>query len=454
MKILNFLLLIFLQFLSGFGLIIKIDKNLSRFTLLPISLLAGASLGTFIIYLMGILSIPIKWLYFLILFTLLTLLLLLPYNKTFSLLKTIFFKKFTDIKIYELLTVFFILQVYYISAWRTYYQPIISFDAICGIDLFAKNAIKDGKLVCWIFDGNYIKNLSTQAYYAPFTAFQQIIYRFAGFEVGQIWLSMIFLSLIIFMYHSMKSFCHPALAGFIVYITITIPEFYAYTFILQTDFSNSVFIAIAVFYFAQFWKTNLIPKLYLSGLFFAFSVWSRSESIFFIPFFSILVMYKLKNLNLISNIKHTSFFSAVSIAPFILWNIIFYRFYFPNAPQTSEILKIGNYSISSISSILSEFNKKVIFEDDYWGYFIYVVLAMIILDIVVFRKINGYIFLIAIFIFYITFILLEMHFVHFNIEYTFRRGFFKFLLVGSYYLIQSELIIRISNWLYRFEKNI
>ncbi|MFQ3576375.1 MAG: hypothetical protein SNJ77_08070 [Cytophagales bacterium] len=280
MTFFNFLLLLTLQFFSGFGIISRLDRSLSRFVIIPTSVLVGSFLGTLCVYILGALYLPITWLNLILVFSLLAVLFFLPFKKNIESLRNLFKFELSSVKIYELLIAFFVFQVFFISAWRTYYQPVISFDSVCGIDLFAKNAILEGKLVCWIFNGEYIKDLSTQAYYAPFTAFQQIIYRFAGFEVGQIWLSKVFLCFIMFMYHSMKEYVHGAIAGIILYITITVPEFFAYTFILQTDFSNAVFTMIAVVFLAQFMKTENYGKLYLSILFFALAIWTRSETVF------------------------------------------------------------------------------------------------------------------------------------------------------------------------------
>jgi hypothetical protein len=447
----HFILLLVLQFLAGAGLLSKLDKSLPRFVFIPLAILVGSFVGTLAVYLLGVFSLPVTWLVFLGVFSVLVLGSLFPFQASFAHVLGLFKGKPLNIKIYEVLVAAFVLYVFFISAWRTYYLPVVSYDSVNGIDLFAKNAIAEGKIVCWIFDGAYIKSLSTQAYYAPFTAFEQIIYRLAGFPFGQVWLALVFLCFIVYLYHALKQYVHGALAGFILLITITVPEFYAYTFILQTDFVNAVFTLIGVVFLFEFWQKGTLPKLYMSILFFAMACWARSETVFFLPFFGLFVFFKFWKESKVDAFKLTALFGLLSATTFILWNIIFYRFYFPNAPQTGALMQWGDYSMDNLLFIISDINEKVVFADVYWGYLVYIVLFFMVLELLVYRKLSGAFFLISLVIFYVTFVLLEIHFVHFNIDNTFRRGFFKFTVVGYFYLSQTQLLSKFSKVLTDFE---
>ncbi|MFQ3576376.1 MAG: hypothetical protein SNJ77_08075 [Cytophagales bacterium] len=162
-------------------------------------------------------------------------------------------------------------------------------------------------------------------------------------------------------------------------------------------------------------------------------------------------MVKLWKKGLLETLKMSLVFGILSVIPFILWNIIFYKFYFPNAPQSTKLFKEADYSIANLSKIVSEYFEKVIFAEGYWGYFVYIVLALLVVDLILFKKWKGYFYWVSMLIFFTTFLLIDLYFVHFNVEFTFRRGFFKFIAVAGFYLSQLELFARVSKLLTKFE---
>lgn len=449
--IFQLLLLTIAQFLLGVGVLAKLAPMLKRFQAIPLAVLIGTFGSTLAVYLIGLFGLTVNWVTFLGLFAVLLAACLFPFQSSMAFVKRLFVFKGFDFKAYELVTIGVIVYIFFISAWKAYYLPVVSFDSVNGIDLYAKTAIREGTLVPFIFDGVYIKSLSTQAYYAPYTAFMQIVYRLAGTEFGQVWLSVVFMCFIVYIYHALKEYVHPALAGLITVFVATVPEFYAYTFILQTDFSNAVFTLIGVVFLAQFWDSGAFERLNLSALFFAMACWTRSETVFFLPWFGLFVFVKLWKTNKLEAFKRTALFGVLAGSTFFLWNIVFYRFYFPGAPKTGNLIRMGDYSGDSIGSVIAEINEKVLFADHYWGYVLYLVILCVVLDLLVFRKLGGKFYLLSLLIFYVTFILLELHFVHFNIENTFRRGFFKFVVVGYFYLSQSLVLKKVSDAITKFE---
>jgi hypothetical protein len=352
-----------------------------------------------------------------------------------------------DVKIYELIFLFGIGYLLFFSVWRTYAIPVTPYDSIVGIDLVAREAVKEGHIVSSIFyRPDFRPFLSTQPYYAPFTMLMQVIYQSAGLPFGQMWLGILTISFFVFAYNKLCERMHPVLAGFFVMLLITSPELYAYTFLLQTDFSNAVFFAIAIIFTIDFLESKRMQHLYLGALFMAAACWSRTETIILVlPVGAIIGMrsntgfswkYLLHGLGYIS---FCGFFTA-------LWNVIFFKFYFPVVPKMAEQINWkGLYSATKSSEILNGMNA-CFFSTEYWGYFIYIFLAVWLANLLLARNMRAMMPLAWIVIFYFCFFIMLHHFTLMNIEYTFRRAIMKFLLlmclmIGDLHILQRRYLL-------------
>ena len=70
-------------------------------------------------------------------------------------------------------------------------------------------------------------------YKPPFITSLQVIYKYAGLPFGQLWLSTLFVSFLVFLYHAMSLYIHRLLSGIFLVFFLVIPEMYAYTFMAR-----------------------------------------------------------------------------------------------------------------------------------------------------------------------------------------------------------------------------
>ena len=86
-------------------------------------------------------------------------------------------------------------------------------------------------------------------------------------------------------------------------------------------------------------------------------------------------------------------------------------------------------------------------DSNYWAYSVKIPLVLILLNLILFRKKMEFINLTWVLGIYLVFALLIMHVVGANVAYTFRRGFFKVILLFYVYLASSGMIVKVSNWI-------
>lgn len=449
----NFILLTVLQLAAGLAVVSLLSKIRSLILLISTSLLAGLLVNTLVVYAIGVFHLPVKWSTILIGLSITALLGLIGYKQVVKNI-TESWANFSFLpKIYELIFWGIFGYLFFISAWRAWYLPITPYDAINGIDLFAKFTIKENTFSSSIFDTSIISSLSTQTFYAPFTSFLQITYRLCGFPWGQVWLSIVFLGFVISAYHKLKERCHPIIVGIALLLLLMAPEFYAYTFLLQTDFTNAVFFGLAIIWFYDFWITEENDSFNLSLLWFFAACWSRSETIFFIPFGSLLLLIKFyRKGELKTGLIKGFIFGFIPGLTTILWNGIFYNLIFPRHPDSASEFKTPDYSISAILDIVNEMNDQVVFELNYWGYSLPIFFVIFLVSYFKFKDKQSLVIVAWMVILYFVFLMLKIHLVHISIPLTFRRGYFKFLMLYTIYLTSCQIVTNFSKKIWDWER--
>ena len=209
-----------LNYIIGFFLLKLINFNKNKLEILGLSFPIGLGSCTLIIFLMDVFGIKITFFSITIAFVSIAIILIvLLYKKTGFKKFTFKFSSIKKIDPAEWIFIIVIFAFFFISLWRCYYLPITTYDSIHGIDLVAKYAVEEGQIDSKIFS-DLNDYLSTQPHYAPFTALSQIIFRLSGHSFGKIWLSFIFLSLIIIIYVNLRQIVHPILTGFLTLLLI------------------------------------------------------------------------------------------------------------------------------------------------------------------------------------------------------------------------------------------
>ncbi|KAA6441756.1 hypothetical protein FEM33_00335 [Dyadobacter flavalbus] len=435
-----FICILVLQFLAGFGIVDRFSVITRLAQKISLSILIGFFLSTLAVYVLEILHLPISA------FSVMTgnalLAAAINYNpaKLIKSLKLLVIQENVSIKIYEIIFLTAIAYLLFFSFWRTYSIPVTPYDSIVGIDLVARRALKEGHIVSSLFfREDFRPYLSTQPYYAPFTMLMQIIYRSVGLPFGQVWLGLLTVCFFVFAYSKMCEKVHPIIAGFCILLLLCAPELYAYTFLLQTDFSNAVFFAIGMIFTVNFLRSGNLQHFTLAAIFMSAACWTRTETIIIVAAITLVLAVLLYSEMKFRVIKLASIYLAASAASTFLWNVIFFKFYFPVTPQVREqIIWKGLYSYEKTSMIFNGMNF-FLFSMDYWGCTLYLFILLWLINFFISRNGKAWANLGWPLLIYICFFIMLHHFSLMNIEYTFRRGVMKFLLVMC--LLTSEFPI-------------
>src|SRR5947207_15950575 len=113
----------------------------------------------------------------------------------------------------------------------------------------------------------------------PFITCLQIIYKYAGFDFGQVWLSTIVACFIIFLYHALCLRIHRIFAGLLILFFLAIPEMFAYTFMVLFDYSNAVFFFLSIYFVYAYFQNQQRNYLAFAGLLMAIATYIRSETL-------------------------------------------------------------------------------------------------------------------------------------------------------------------------------
>lgn len=422
--------ILLLQFTIGFGVIDRFEFVDRLPQKIALSILLGFFISTLSVFALELLHIKLTVSSILLAFALTAVAINFNIPRLARRLRFSFISCTYEIRVYELVFLLAIGYLLFFSVWRSYAIPVTPYDAIVGIDLVAKQAVKEGHIVSSVFSRPDLKHsLSTQPYYAPFTMLMQVIYRSAGLPFGQLWLGILTTAFFAFAYSKLCERIQPVLAGFFLLTLITVPELYAYTFLLQTDFSNAVFFSIGMIFLLEFLDLDKPGYLCLGTLFMAAGCWSRTETIILTIPVGVLLAIRSGAKPSVRTLKYGAAFLTACACSVALWNVLFFKFYFPVVPKVNEQIHwAGIYSVEKSGGILRDMST-YFFSTDYWGHFIYIFLALWAINLLVTRHWKAVWPLAWIVLFYFCFFIMLHHFKLMNIEYTFRRAIMKFLLL-------------------------
>jgi|GEM_PF-426242 len=456
-----FCIIVFLlQFLLAWGIMKRFLRHKRIGEIFAVCVIGGMGFNSVSLFLLEMVKVPLTNLTNLLFLVVLVLLVNYPFKDSIEEFKSTLSRVKIRIKPYNLIPFLCIAIVVFASVWRNNYTPVTPFDAKVGIDLVAKYAAMEGTISNSVFHEHMtsVWYWSNQPYYAPFTTLMQIVFRLTGLEFGKVWLSVIFITFLFFLYQKLRDSVHPFLAIFLVMIYIANAELFAYTFLMQTDFCNSVFFIVGLvylkeYYFGQEKSRNL--DLWLSGIFMIFAVWSRSETIFFLPLAALFILHKERKGNIKTALIKSSIYMAAVLVPFVLWNFIYINLYLPLSPDVGKnlVTDFPDYFGTLLTNV-DAMNNSVIFNGIYWNYSVRIFLIYFglnfVLSLVVFRKIKGAFYIIWMLAMYVVFALLIQHFIAVGVSATFRRGFFKFFPMMVLFMAQSSLLGWVSEKLEAF----
>lgn len=423
--------IIALEFALGLAMLCRLGVRLSRPMTLALSVISGMFIHSLLLFVTQLANIPISVSSVVLSALVGVVALHLPPKQLVACYADFVRSPRWTLTMYDVVALGIGAYLLYISVWATYYWPVTPFDAMAGIDLVAKAAVKEGTLNCSIYrDPILAGHLSNQPFYAPFAMLQQVITRTIGFPFGQVWLAVLSISFYTFMFTFLRERVHPFIADVLWIFFIMIPELYGYTLLMQTDFANAVYYSIGGTLMIMAIEQKKTPLLWGSTLFLAAAAWSRSESFLLIGIMLLAMLpWLLRTWSMRQVVLWLVATGSVVIAVFALWHVLWFRLYLPVRPDTAaEIIGFDPARFASVTSLMFE---NVLSDVGYWGMTFFGFAAFVVIDGIytMVRRIRWSNSLPAMWIF-VTFIMLLIVgtiFASAVVDQTLRRGLFKIL---------------------------
>ena len=460
MSLLIILLLTLSQFLLGYAVLSLFNIVIKPWLSISASVLLGIAIYSLVPFGMELLHIHLTGPNIFIALGSLTILLwgirikTIINNLTF-LIKSISFR----LKLYEIPFVAVIAFMIFVSAWRCFYYPPTARDLTSGPEVIAEYAVKEKTMVNSVFTVN-LESTNNQ-FKPPYLTCLQIIYKYAGFPFGQIWLSSIFLFFIIYLYHSLSVRLHKILVGALLIFFIAIPEMYAYTIMALFDYSNAVFLCLALYFlFELFFAEQKTNYLFFSSLIMAVSVYIRSETLvlaFFIGLYLFWFQWFKNKQGFMRSAFQSAIYMLLPVLLYVLSITIYINRYLPQQYNVAGLVNDNLFDITPFFTRLTEMNTKLIFAENntyMYGYFFYLFMIFFLAELIFFRgfKTDAKKWLIATLIIFLGLAFLGYLLPLLDLNNSTKRGLFKIFPVMLFYFSCNQLLIKASNRLRVLER--
>ena len=454
MNIAGLLFLVVSQFLTGRGILYLFKINGKALMLFAMSCLLGIATFSTLPMILELLKLPINKNNVLLSICLTTLLANIFVIRRYSLRPVKSFNfKFPDL--YELLFLAIYTALMIPSVWRCYYYPPYARDVLSGPEALSHYALIEHKISNSVFTVNLLDS-TPNLLKPPYITDLQIIYKLFVHPFGQIWISIIVISFIVWLYSLVREKVHPVIAGMLVLLFISIPEVYGYTYVILWDYSNMVYFFCGYYYLSRYIRTKEYNHFLLGVLLLGFATFVRLDTLIFIGLTTpLLFVYLYRDKVSVSIIGYSiGLMLAVPLAFYFVWVNIFVKYYLPVGTNLESELNPG--PVSMYFDWMGRINNELIFGGDnlqLYSYIIYIFILVLITDIIVYRKKlskEAVFMLIGIAIIYFGLPLMSYFTKWFNIT-TAKRGIFKMFPLIIMYLCNSPLLLKLSASIKSFE---
>ena len=460
MPFLVYLLLLILFLLSGLGILQLFGLRLKPAYTVTLSLLLGVAVASFLPFLLQLCYIPLTASTIFGTLVLAALLLSIPTWMRIrreglgSLRATLIPQRFV-IQPYEIPFWMVIGFLVFVSVWRCYYLPPTSRDALSGPEAIADIAVREHTMINSFF---HVDLWSTNNQFkSPFLISLQLIYKLAGFPFGQVWLSTVFISFTVFLYHALREKVHPIIAGVLLLLFLMTPEMYAYTFMILYDYSNMVYMSLGLYFLFAWCSAGDKKNFYFASLLLGIATYIRSETlVLLLPFIlPILLAQRREKLPLKKGLIADSLFYLPALIGYFLPS--FYNTHY--LPVHLDVEGMVNPHLSDISPLFQRYSDIVTrllvsdFAIHLWGYIFYVTAILFVAEAVFVRRFtrDARLWLYALLVLYLGLGILGWVLPLINLNETTKRAMFKMLPMCIFYLANNTLLIRLSQAMSRWE---
>jgi hypothetical protein len=461
MPFVAFFLLLLCYLVTGYGLITLFGLKLRTAYMITLSLLLGVAVASFLPFLLQLLYIQLtpatvfgSLLVAAVAFNIPTLRLILKEGWA-NVRRTFDFKPFRILP-YEIPYLVIFGFIVFVSIWRCYYLPPTSRDALSGPEAIAEFAVREHTMINSFFSVDLWS--TNNQFKSPFLISLQMICKMAGFPFGQVWLSIVFVSFTVFLYHALKEKIHPIIAGLLLLLFLMTPEMYAYTFMVLYDYSNMIFFFLSLYFLFDYFSHRTPGGFYFSGLLMGIATYIRSETLvlafLFLPPI-LLVQFRQKDA-FKKMVRADVLFILPSFIAYYLTAQLYIKYYLP---VNYDIGGLINDHLGDLHPLFQRYSDIVThligseFGIHLWGYIFYVT-AFLFLAEGVFRgrySKEARNWLYAILVLYIGLGALGFALPMMNLNETTKRAMFKMLPLLLLYLANNRLLIALSEKISRWE---
>ena len=455
-QILMVTVLTILQFAAGFGLLSILKVTFRPGIFLPLALISGVAVFSLIPFLLQLLYIPITAV------SVFTSILFFSFLLNANGLRIM--KKFKPawaqwkfkVQLYELPTLLLICFMVFVSVWRCFYYPPYPRDLTSGAEVIAEYTTREKTMINSVFSVNL--ETTNNQFKPPYITSLQVIYKYAGIPFGQLWLSTLFISFLVFLYHVLIIHIHRWLAGLLLVFFIAIPEMYAFTFMALYDYSNAIYFALGAWFLSCYLSNERLNDIVLSGLMMGFATYARSETLILsCMVLPVIIWHHIRKWNGSAIIiKSGLFFLLPAMVLYILPVMIYINYYLPQPYSLQVLINKNIWNPVPFFDRFTEMNTQLIFSEtgiNYYGYFIFIFLIVLLLDLVLTDKWDycqrNVLYTIAIVYLGLPFIgyLLPLY----DLDHSTKRGLFKIFPLMLLYMGCSGILRNLSDTIRKWE---
>ena len=439
-----FVLTLLLQWLAGFGVMATLRSTLPRSIVAPIALLLGAFLETLVVIAVDRIGVGLS-------FTTVSLgmgLVVVAAHARWSIVRS-WYAAFlsspsVSFRMYDIVA--FVIAAYLVFAgmWAAYYWPVTPFDAMAGIDLMARQSVVDGTLNNSVLtDPALSGRLSNQPFYAPFAMLQQVIYRLMGWPFGQLWLPVLTFAFFWVMWALLRRHAHPFIANVLFLLLVMVPELHAYTYLLQTDFLNAVYVSIGVIILGLDVERRDMSNLVLAALFMAAGCWSRTETIAVVGLGMLVSFPLLRNaVGTQKALTSVGVLLAASATTFAIWHIGYFYGVFPVRPESGA--EIVGFSLSKFVDVVAATFTVVIADMGLWGWTMPLFVLVLIVSVLRNKSVGDPWLLVWTVAILLALEIVGTLFASAVVGQTIRRGMFKLIPLMYLFMARSPFVSSLS----------
>jgi hypothetical protein len=461
MLLISYLLLLLYYLVAGYGVLTLFRLRLKTAYMITLSMLLGVAVASVVPFLMQLLFIPLTpaavfGLLILAALALNTPSLLRIRREGFTAFRQSLKPAPFRILPYEIpfMAVFAFFVI--VSIWRCYYLPPTSRDALSGPEAIAEFAVREHSMINSFFDIDL--STTNNQFKSPYLISLQMICKMAGFPFGQIWLSAVFVSFTVFLYHALKEKLHPIIAGLLLLLFLMTPEMYAYTFMILYDYSNMIFFFLSLWFLFGYFRNKVAGWFYFSGLLMGIATYIRSETLILAFLFLPPILLALYRERMTAGIMAQAcvFFFLPAALGYYLPGPLYIGHYLPAHYDLGGLVNTHLSDLGPLFQRYSDMATRLIvsnFGVHLWGYIFFVAAGLLIVELFVPGRYNrdARNWLYAMLVLYLGLGALGFVLPLIDLNDTTKREFFKMLPLLLLYLANNAALIRLSQWISRWE---